>query len=261
MANDITRTRTPEERELEQKRTVLRSLEAQLVDKELEFSTLQAQLRAFEKKYVAVVGVKYAELDEVMAQVAELLAANAPNDRDAEHQAGQARSRARQTAEEVGSARPDDVRRQFTPSVDLKKLYRDVAKQIHPDLTTDPKERRRRHTLMAEANRAYEDGDEERLREILRRYAMSPEAVAGEGTGAELVRVLRKISQVEERLTEVGAQISELQDSELGRLRQKCDAAIEEGRDLLAEMAADMEMKIAEVKGQLRRIKHPKADH
>ena len=49
----------------------------------------------------------------------------------------------------------------------LKKLYREIAKRIHPDLATDEKDRARRHKLMAEANRAYEDGDEARIVQLL----------------------------------------------------------------------------------------------
>jgi hypothetical protein len=47
---------------------------------------------------------------------------------------------------------------------------------------------------MAEANRAYEEGDEERLRVILQEWEGSPESVKGDGPGAELVRVIRKIA-------------------------------------------------------------------
>jgi len=54
-------------------------------------------------------------------------------------------------------------REPFTPSENLKKLYREVAKRVHPDLATEESERQRRHELMAEANRAYAEGDEARL--------------------------------------------------------------------------------------------------
>ena len=52
----------------------------------------------------------------------------------------------------------------------VRRLFRDVAKVIHPDLAHDPEARDRRHALMIEANRAYALGDEERLRWILQAW-------------------------------------------------------------------------------------------
>jgi len=46
-------------------------------------------------------------------------------------------------------------------------LYRDVAKTIHPDLSPDEGERKRRQELMAIANKAYAEGDRKTLEDIL----------------------------------------------------------------------------------------------
>lgn len=66
----------------------------------------------------------------------------------------------------------------------IRNLFRDVAKAIHPDLTHDERARTRRQALMAEANRAYADGDEEQLRLILAAWQQSPEAVQGTDAAA-----------------------------------------------------------------------------
>jgi len=88
----------------------------------------------------------------------------------------------------------------------MKRLYREVAKRIHPDLTSDRDERMRREALMAEANKAYEAGDESQLNRILNAYETSLETVQGEGPGAELIRVIRRISQVRGRIAEIEAE-------------------------------------------------------
>ena len=72
---------------------------------------------------------------------------------------------------------------------------------------------------MAEINREYADGDEARLRVILSQWETSPDAVTGEGIGAELVRTIRKIHQVEGRLTRIVGEIAELSGSELSVLK------------------------------------------
>ena len=66
MASEIIRNRTPEERELEKKKAEFASLEAELIQRELDLATLRAELRDFESRYLRTVGVLYAELDEIL---------------------------------------------------------------------------------------------------------------------------------------------------------------------------------------------------
>jgi len=80
MRTDITRTQTPEERELSRKLYELSELEAELAQRELDLATLQAELHTFEARYIRIVGVCYAELDEIKAQVAEAEAKLKPKD-------------------------------------------------------------------------------------------------------------------------------------------------------------------------------------
>ena len=136
----------------------------------------------------------------------------------------------------------------------LKKLYREIAKAIHPDLATDEEERIRRQQLMAEADRAYEEGDEKRLRAILREWESSPESVKGEGPGAELVRVIRKIAQVEERLSTIEIEITQLKESDLYKLKIKVEEAEKERHDLLSEMAGQIDKQVADARNRLAEL-------
>ena len=136
-------------------------------------------------------------------------------------------------------------RREFTPSAELKTLYREVAKRVHPDLATDEADHRKREQLMAEANAAYQRGDAETLRRILEEYECSPESVQGAGVAADLVRVIRQIRQVRGRLSQIEIEIATLIDSDIAKLRAKAEAANPEGRDLLTEMAEKVRKRIA----------------
>lgn len=185
--------------------------------RELELATLQVELREFEARYLRIVGVRYTELDEIEAQIAETMAKLNPNDLDARKQAEQARSQAKESAQATESAVSDDEpTRKFAPSETLKKLYRDLAKLVHPDKFPDEAEKARHDILMARVSKAYEEGDEEALREILNQWESSPESVKGEGVGTELIRVIRKIALVEQRLKAIENEIEALESARKG---------------------------------------------
>ena len=253
MRTDITRTQTPEERELGRKLYELSELETELAQRELDFATFQAESHTFEARYIRIVGGCYAELDEIEAQIAEAEARLKPKDNKIQEEAAQARDQAQASAQAAGIAQ-EPREEKFLPSESLKKLYREVAKCIHPDLTTGEKERTRRQQLMADANRAYEEGDEAKLRAILAEWESSPESVEGKGTAAELVRVIRKIAQVEKRLRVIETEITQLEESDLYQLKTKVEVAENEGRDLLDEMASRVKEDIASASVRLARI-------
>ncbi|MBM3129039.1 MAG: molecular chaperone DnaJ [Chloroflexi bacterium] len=244
MKSDLIRTKTPEEAELERKKLELAAIENELAERELDLSTLEAELRAFERRYLRTVGARYAELDELEAQIAEAQARLHPKDTQAQQYAQQTRTQARESAQAAGTAQASKQKDEFKPPEDLKKLYRELAKKIHPDLATDEKERARRNQMMAEVNRAYQDGNGERLQQIWRDWEFSPESVTGEGIAAELVRIIRKVAQVRDRLNAIETKIVQLHDADLYKLMMKVREAQQEGRDLLAEMVARLEEQI-----------------
>lgn len=230
-----------------------------MAQQELDLATLKAELEVFEARYLREIGVLYAELDEIEARIAEAQARQNPRDQQSREQATKARAQARESAEAAEAARETGEWKKFTAPENLKKLYREVAKNIHPDLATDEAERLRRQKLMAEANQAYAEGDEARLQAILREWETSPESVKGEGTGAELIRVIRKIAQVEERLRVIEAEMKELRESDLYQLKTRVEEAEAEGRDLLAELAAQIKEQIAQAKKRLAAMTEKRA--
>lgn len=254
MSIDLIRAQTPEEKELVRKLAELTVLQDELAQRELDLATLQAELHAFERMYLCIVGIRYAELDEIEAQIAEALARAAPKNSEEQNRASQARAQANESAQASKIAQEPGHRDKFIPSYVLKKLYREVAKSIHPDLAIDENDRARRQHFMAQANQAYEDGDETRLREILREWESSPEAVKGDGVGAELVRVIRTIAQIERRLQAIESIIAQLRSSDLCRLKTEVEKAEADGTDFLTELASKLDQQIADAKNLLAEI-------
>jgi len=150
-------------------------------------------------------------------------------------QAEEARQRASQTYEDAHGAAAEAY--DFAPSIDLKKAYRDTAKQVHPDLATDAADLERRTRFMADANRAYEACDLEALERILDEYQDGAEAVIGEGIGAELIRIIRQISLAKNRVTAIEQELAALRQSEIRLLQEQAEEKVQDGLDLLAELA------------------------
>ena len=251
LGNLPSRVQSPEERELERKRNELAALEADLVEQELRLSTLQAELAAFKTEYLRVVGVRYAELDDLKARIAEIRAARAPTDDAAHAAATEARANAQYSASEAHGRGSQEPTLPFDPPGEIKTLYRTIARRLHPDLAATDDERARRHEWMVKVNSAYQQQDSEALTALLSAWEASPESVSGTGTASDLVRVIRQIDQVRRRLDSIARTVRELQAGDLYAIHQKYKTRADAGGNLLEEMAVSLDDQIATARQEL----------
>jgi hypothetical protein len=258
MSAIVLRKATPEEDELERKSRELLELEAELVAREVELATLSAELQEFELECLESVGPRYAELDRLEAKMAEVQAATEPLDELLSRHVDETRARAQRSSEEVGSIKEKapELRREETE--DLKKLYRDIAKTIHPDLTEDEDSHEIRSKLMAEANAAYKRGDKEALNRILADWQCDEHAVFGDDIAHQLVKVIRRSARIRLRMQRIQEEVAALISSELAQLRNRVQEARLRGRDLLSELACRLDGRIAGVRDRLSGIEERK---
>jgi hypothetical protein len=226
-------------------RARLDELTAELGRREEELSAFKRDLHVLQTKYLNEIGVLYAELAPLDVALAE-----------AEIRAG-----LRPPPEEDDEPLDEDAERVDTtrlnraePSTDLKRAFRDVAKAIHPDLAFDDAARYRRHSLMAEANRAYAERDEDRLRLILRAWEQSPESVVGDDPESDVLRVERRSAEIADRLVAIDAEFADLKSSAIHRLKLKIDDAKAQGWDLFSEMRMQVEGEIRRTRTRLAKM-------
>jgi hypothetical protein len=226
----------------------LTELEALLVERRAEFVRVESELRAFEVRYRHKVGTLHEQLEKLDLAIAE--------------------AELGEIAKLVGNHRgaavpPRTAAPEATPqytSDGVRKLFRDVAKAIHPDLATDEATRDRRHRLMIEANRAYALGDEEQLRVILEAWERSPEAVRGDDPEAIRLRRVRRIAQIEEHLKAISSDLAVLNASPLGKLKTMVDEAAAQGKDLVRDMVGRLKRDILVANNRLDAIRPPASD-
>jgi hypothetical protein len=226
--------------EIEGLRARLAELQGVLGERAAEIVRTKSDLATFRIRYRQEVGLLHEELDELDRAIAEA-------------ELGELSKRVAADAGD-STTTPDGSRPEPPPrftSDAVRRLFRDVAKTIHPDLASDEQTRDRRHRLMVEANRAYALGDEERLRRILDTWEKSPEAVQGSDVDAIRLRLVRRVAELEEQLDECATDLSAMQDSPLWKLKVMVDDASARGKDLVAEMVARLRRDIMAARNRL----------
>jgi hypothetical protein len=241
----------PEDVELSKKKAELAELQSRLADLEFQLLNLRVELNEFESLYFTAVGALYAELDEIEALIAERVAKQQPSDSNAQA-AQEARRRAKESAQVAKDIRTTP---KLLRSDSLRDLYRVVAKRIHPDLADNDQDRALRERLMTEVNLAYARGDEAKVRVILEEYEDSPDAVAGNHVGAELVRTIRRINLVTNRIQTIEFEVTALKTCELYRLKEKLDEGSRKGKNILAELADSLRQQIKTRRDHLRSMR------
>jgi hypothetical protein len=219
-------------------------LEAQVTEREAELDALKIDLQQLQSRYLSEIGTLYRELSVIEAEViaAEVKAGLRPPPDEA----------AEGPEDPVEEAMPEaSCGAQAAPADMLRRVFRDVAKTIHPDLAMDDAARLRRHSLMAEANRAYAERDTDRLLLILRKGQRSPESVLGDDPESRRLRVQRQIAEIEERLVAIDLEFVELRNSAIARLKHKIEETRRQGWDLFAEMVAQVKSDIARARSRL----------
>lgn len=220
------------------------ALEKRLTERAAHVQRVQSALAAFRIRYRQEVGLLHEELDELERAISDAELGEIAKDPDRWTSKPQ---------EESGGPRRESPPRFTTDAV--RRLFREVAKAIHPDLAGDEGARERRHSLMIEANRAYSLGDEERLRSILESWEKSPEAIEGSQPGSVRLRLLRRISQMEEELAALDVELDALKQSPMWQLKRMVDDAGARGHDLMRDTVRRLKRDILVARNRLDAIR------
>jgi hypothetical protein len=218
---------------------------------EEEQATLEAELAAFNADYMREVVTVLAELHELEAQIAALVAKRSGSAED-KRAARSARARARETTAAVKAIpkTPGPL-----PTGDLKKLFREAAKRVHPDLAPDDDTRRHAEAFMKRLNQAFSASDAEAIVDLVRQWESSPYAAAPAGEEAETARAARRVSALQAAVERAQARLDEVRATDLAGMMERAMAAAASGTDLLAEWRASSEAALAAARARLAELK------
>jgi hypothetical protein len=213
-------------------------LEALVAERKAELSALQGEFRDFKARYARVVGGPLSELSEVEREIREAEARLVGLDGEVEED------------DDAGAGFYDAAP---PPKTSLRKLFWSVARLFHPDHASDEREAERRHRIMAEASRAYQDGDAESLSTLLgdEQLQFFCATAAHDEEPADLASRLLHLKE-ELRTAEFG--VKRIKQDRLYHLMLKTQAEAAEGRDALAQMAESITRQIAKARRRLEHI-------
>jgi len=206
-----------------------------LAEIEAEYAMLEAELAVFQADYIREVVTVLAQLHDVEAQILER-SGDATGARRAHERA------ARTTSQASAIAPPPEP----VPPAPLKRLFRDAAKRMHPDLATSADAREHAEAFMKRLNDAYRSNDAEAIADLMRQWDASPYApgpAGGEGA--------RRVAALQAAVARAQRRLDELRDSELARMLERSMAAAAAGQDHVATLRAHAELALADARARL----------
>lgn len=153
----------------------------------------------------------------------------------------------------VSADKPRESTFAHDPETRLKRLYRALARRYHPDLAATPADRDYRTRLMVMINEAYEGRDLEALQLLVEQPGHASPDVP---VAALRLRKLRQTSDaLQQRIEHLRAEQSRLIHSDWMRLKAEEKLARGKGRDLLRDMADELEREYATAMMLLQRLR------
>ncbi|MFJ6350293.1 hypothetical protein ACIQKB_12620 [Streptomyces sp. NPDC092046] len=241
----------------------VRVAEQALIEFEIAVETFRVEVENFSRLHHQRLGPMYTRLDELDAQIAEARAARTGDPEDL-RRAQEARAAVMPmpgvdelfhdwvdsdglSAEAAAmlTERPVQPPKRVRPSDVVRKLYRELARQAHPDLAREEGERQRREEFITRVNAAYARGDEALLRELSEEWAAGPVPELRLSESEELYARLEWLSQRKEMLSGVAR---ELEDSAIGAMLRM---APDDPDRLLEEIAEQLLAQVSEREAEL----------
>jgi hypothetical protein len=241
------------------------ALREQLARLEQEHTDLRLELNEFELLYNARVGPIEARLADVQLHLneyklrIELVQWRGKSlspiqlEAEVEHRLHDQRERAEAIQANA------DMARSFVPpqpidavaDLDLKQVYRELAKRTHPDLAIDADDRAIRSQRMADINALYAQHDLEGLRQLLRLMETARQEPY-ETPEQRLQRLKNERITLDLAIRRTKAEIAEINRDPLMALKLDVALGRARGRDVLAETSQQMQSMLHEAESELQ---------
>lgn len=244
----------------------VRAAEQALIEFEIAVETFRVEVDNFSRLHHQKLGPMYSRLDELDALIAEARAARTGDPEDL-RRARDARALVMPMpgVEELfhdwmdSDGISDDASAMLTdrsvrppervrPTEEVRRLYRELVRQAHPDLAQDEAERGRRDAFIARVNAAYGRGEEGLLRELAEEWAAGS-AAASAAPPSESEELYARLEWLAQRKDLLALVARELEESAIGSMLRMApddpDRLLEEIAEQLLATVSEREAELA----------------
>jgi hypothetical protein len=232
-------------------RAALAQIHQQLIEAEANLADRLAEVNAFEFEFEAKVGYLYDALAALEAEIQRyterIQIIRSKQIFGQAHIPVDTQYRRAWQSPPASAPTPPPQPLDLASETEIKRLYRQLARRFHPDLAVDEADRLRRTAKMTVINDAYA------ARSLVELVALAQEADQIINTGsnpgqteAQLAQALQaELSRCQRRLRDIEKELRTLRYRPSVELSIEVKSVRRQGRDLLVEMAADVERQIA----------------
>ena len=132
----------------------------------------------------------------------------------------------------------------------IRKLFHELAKRFHPDLTIDPEEKKYRQEVMTKVNQAYSQRDLKSL-QALAEQPDRPAPSSIQSKEDEIDTLKTELFRLDGVIAELKASIHHLEESPAMRLVLEGRVQRRNGKDLLTEMESKLNEQVADLQEHL----------
>ena len=236
----------------------------QLARLEQERADLVLELDEFETLYNARIGPIQAKLEETQLHIGEYKLriemvrlrgrALAPSQLEAEveYRLRDQRQHAEALHEQSQRARSTSPPPPIDPAaqLDLKQVYRELAKRAHPDLAADADDRQQRSQRMTEVNALYARRELDELRQLLRHFEAEQQRQR-EDPQQRQRRLTDEYDRIAAAIRHARSEIAELNHGSMMMLKLEYALVRARGRDVLDEVAQQTQTRLSKAETEL----------
>ncbi|MGW3039889.1 rhodanese-like domain-containing protein [Kitasatospora sp. NPDC001159] len=252
----------PEQQELEEQ---VAAAELAWLSMDVDVQTLRVEIDNFALIHHQLLGPLYARLDELDALVAEAVAARTGRPEDV-RRAAEARQQVEElpdldalfdsVREKAGeehseAAPPPAAPARVKPGKEAQRIYRELVRRAHPDLSTDPAEQQRRAAFLVRVNEAYAYGDAAALEGLAAEWSTAPEAAPALDSPDRLGWLRRRLDWLTAKIAETATEQVRLERTPMGQLLA---LAPQDPDGLLEQLAEELLAKAAAQQAELERL-------